>query len=325
MCMTYVPPFNLTIKILNLSKLVANELGRIEGANFDFIPFQLRKKNSIKIIHSSLAIEGNSLSIEQITDIIDGKKIKGPKNDILEVQNAITIYRQVSELNPLKIQDLLYAHKVLMKNLIEDNGKFRTKGVGILNKTSVAHIAPSAKRVGKLIEALFKFLRDNNDIPWVIKSCIFHYELEFIHPFSDGNGRIGRLWQQLLLIKENPIFEAIPIESLIKEKQKAYYKVLGECDAAGESTVFIEFLLSCILESLKIFSMKDVRSIDKLEFRLEYAFQKIGSNWFSRKEYMQVNKSISTATASRDLLRGIEKKVLTKKGDNNKARYQYIT
>ena len=143
--MTYVPPFNLTIKILNLSKLVANELGRIEGANFDFIPFQLRKKNSIKIIHSSLAIEGNSLSIEQLTDIIDGKKIKGPKNDILEVQNAITIYRQVSELNPLKVQDLLYAHKVLMRNLIEDNGKFRTKGVGILNKTSVA--PPPAKRV----------------------------------------------------------------------------------------------------------------------------------------------------------------------------------
>ena len=239
------------------------------------------------------------------------------------MQNAIAIYAQISKLDPFKMKDLLYAHKVLMTNLIEDNGKFRTKEIGILNKTSVAHIAPSAKRVGKLIEDLFKFIKNNDEIPWIIKSCIFHYELEFIHPFSDGNGRIGRLWQQLLLMKENPIFESIPIESLIKEKQKEYYKVLGECDTAGESTLFIEFLLSCILKSLKIFSMQDVKNINTLDFRLEYAFQKISINWFSRKQYMHIHKSISTATASRDLLQGVEKKLLIKKGYYNQVKYRY--
>lgn len=179
----YKPPFTITNNIL------------------------MRKDNQVKTIYSSLAIEGNSLSEELITQILEGKRVIAPKNDIIEVQNALVVYKNLHKFNPVTQNSILEAHKILMKSLIVENGVWRSGGVGIISKDGVSHVAPRAKMVPGLMNQLFNFLKNEADLPWLIKACVFHYELEFIHSFSDGNGRIGRLCQQLLLMKEYSIYE----------------------------------------------------------------------------------------------------------------------
>ena len=316
------PPFQITTEILCLSQKIGHELGILKGAKLFPTPIKLRRKNQIKTIQSSLAIEGNSLNMEQITSILNSKKVIAPKKDLIEVQNALLVYEKLSSWNPLSKNHLLKAHKIFMKDLIESNGKFRLEAVGVFKDKNVAHMAPPPKRVPLLMEELFHFLRTTKSIPWLIKACIFHYELEFIHPFMDGNGRMGRLWQQLLLMKENLIFEYICVESMIKAHEKDYYDVLGKCDKQGESTLFIEFSLEQILFSLKSYT-NDVSSQSKnpLE-RLTYA-KNFLLEWFDRKQYLSLHKDISTATASRDLVFGFEKGVLFKTGMNNQVMYQF--
>jgi len=220
MTKTYHPPFTLTHLILKLSEKISREIGRLEGSKMIFPSITLRRSNQIKTVHASLAIEGNTLTIEQITDLLNDKRVLGPKKDILEVKNALELYAHIREFNPLKVNDLLRAHSMLMQNLVEKPGHFRTTNVGVFKGTHVAHLAPKALRVTKLIHDLFEFLKHTKDVSWLLKSCIFHYELEFIHPFVDGNGRIGRLWQQLLLIEEHPVFEFIPVEEMIRKNQE---------------------------------------------------------------------------------------------------------
>lgn len=322
--MKYTPPFKITPLILQKSQDISRELGVLSGAKIDHVPLKLRRINSIKTIQSSLAIEGNTLGIDQVTHIFEGKRVLGPAKDIIEVNNAIKLYQNLPRINPLSIDDLLKAHRVLMNNLIKDNGKWRAGGVGIFKGNEVAHVAPPVKRVPLLMGSLFEFLTKSRDVSWLLKACIFHYELEFIHPFPDGNGRMGRLWQQLILMKEDPIFEFIPIEVLIKENQEDYYRVLAACDQSGDSTLFIEFSLDQILASLKEYTQSTQTSVRDTKSRLDFARAKMTQEWFSRKDYLELHKNISTATASRDLLQGVDEGILQKKGKNNQVRYSFI-
>ncbi len=180
--MTYKPPFNLSSKIFSLSQKIYLSLGSITGGMLEMAPVKLRRQNNIKTIQASLAIEGNTLNIEQVTDILEGKRVIGAKKDIIEVQNAILVYENFDKLNSLSIRDLLFAHKILMKDLVEESGNWRVEGVGIFKGAKITHVAPSAKRVPSLTKDLFEYLKKEIETPWLIKACIFHYELEFIHP-----------------------------------------------------------------------------------------------------------------------------------------------
>jgi Fic family protein len=317
------PPFRITNRILELLQNISLELGVLTGAKLNFAPVMLRKKNQIKTIQSSLAIEGNTLSMDQVTSIIEGRKVLAPKKDITEVNNAVRVYSNLGSFNPLTINSLLKAHELLMKDLVPDNGSWRNSGVGIFKENKIAHLAPPASRVPLLMNNLFEFIKQNNDIPWLIKACIFHYELEFIHPFSDGNGRMGRLWQQLLLTKANSIFEYIPVETLIKDNQSSYYEALSECDKEGESTGFIEFMGEQILESLKLYTQNTKTYVNTPEQRLIFFQAQLKCDWFSRKDYLLIHKDISTATASRDLNFGIKQGLLIYKGNKNQTYYSF--
>lgn len=322
--MTYTPPFKITNNILNLCQDISRELGFLEGIKISSPSLRLRKENQIKTIHYSLAIEGNTLSSEMITQILEGKRVIAPEKDIIEVQNAAIVYEELSGFDPLNIESILEAHKILMKSLVAENGKWRSGGVGIISQHGVQHIAPQAKMVQKLMHQLFEFLQSSKDVSWLIKACVFHYELEFIHPFSDGNGRMGRLWQQLLLMKEHEIFEYLTIESLIKENQQEYYNVLSACDKQGESTLFVEFMLGIILQTLQEYTKNSVAQNRDHVTRLEYGRKMLKDSLFSRKDYILLHKDISTATASRDLKWGVENNILSLVGSGNQVRYNFL-
>ena len=246
----YTPPFEITSKIIELISNISEKIGEINYLQNNPYNIKLRKENRIKTIHSSLAIENNSLSLEQITAIIDGKRVLGNPNEIQEVQNSIQAYDLLLSLNPYKEKDLLKAHKLMMQDLVDRNGKYRTDGVGIFDGEKVVHLAPPADRVPELMGNLFEWLK-TCDVHPLIKSCVFHYEFEFIHPFQDGNGRMGHLWQTVILKEWKEIFAWFPVETLIKENQKEYYRVLGASDSEANSTKFIEFMLSLILNTIK--------------------------------------------------------------------------
>lgn len=317
-------PFQITNKILGLLQDISYELGILAGSKLYSQPIKLRKNNQIKTIHSSLAIEGNSLSVEQITDIINGKRVLAPEKDILEVNNAIKLYNDLTIFDSCSVESLLKAHKILMQGLVEDNGKWRKSNAAIFKGTEIIHFAPPASRVSLLMQDLFDFINKNDGTSGIIKACIFHYEFEFIHPFSDGNGRIGRLWQQLLLMQTNKIFEYISVESLIRNNQSEYYSVLSKCDKLGESTLFIEFMLDQIVTALRLYSNNIVYEASTPLARMEFVKVNLMDKWFSRKDYISVHKNISTATASRDLIYGLEHKLLISKGDKNQTYYKFV-
>lgn len=246
----YQPPFHMTDKITNLTADICELLGQIKIlSNGKFSPY-LRKENRIRTIHSSLAIEYNSLSLEQVTAIIDGKRILGNPVEIKEVKNAYTTYDMMQSLDPYSVDDLLKAHETMMKELISENGRFRSGGVGVFNGKALVHMAPPANMVPGQIQDLFSWYKTSEIHP-LIRSAIFHYEFEFIHPFADGNGRIGRMWHSLLLGRWNEIFYWLPVEDLIRSRQEEYYKALGKSDRDADSSAFVEFLLQVILDTLQ--------------------------------------------------------------------------
>ena len=254
--MDYKPPFTISEKTVTLVANIMELVTKITLREVDGINPKLRRNNRIKTIQASLAIENNTLSLEQVTAIINGKRILGPGQDIREVQNAYEAYEKLLELEPYSINSLLTAHNLLMNDLTKESGKFRSGGVGIFAGEQLVHMAPPAHLVRQQIKQLIQWSKISEIHP-LVKSCVFHYEFEFIHPFTDGNGRIGRMWQTLILYKWKTIFGWLPVESLIKERQDEYYKVLGECDKAADSKMFIEFLLQGIYDSL--------RSLDQTE------------------------------------------------------------
>jgi len=257
--MNYKPPFELTENMFTLTSKIMENLGKLNYVNnLEKLP-RLRKASKLKSIHSSLAIENNSLSLNQVTDVINGKKVIGKEEEILAVKNAFEVYKLVSKLNPYSINDLLKAHEIIMKNLMENPGTFRNDNVGVFDENSnVVHMVPPPNMVRQNIQNLFTWIK-NSSTPMLIKSSVFHYEFEFIHPFKDGNGRIGRLWHTILLTSFNPIFEYIPIESIIKDNQFEYYKVIDQSNKSGSSTPFIEFMLKCINQAI-IDLMKDAKN-----------------------------------------------------------------
>ena len=260
---TYIPPFTVTDEITTLVINIGEIVGQL-SANADNLPTpQLRKQNRIKTIQSSLAIENNSLSLEQVTAIIEGKRVLGAPNEIKEVKNAIDAYNLLIELNPFKETDLLKAHKLMMYDLVNENGRFRLGGVGVFNGQKCIHMAPPAARVPILIQDLLLWAKTTKVHP-LINSCVFHYEFEFIHPFADGNGRMGRMWQTLLLMQWKPIFAWIPVETIVKEHQQEYYDVIAKCDKEGNSTAFITFMLQCLLLALKELQESNQKSNQKL-------------------------------------------------------------
>jgi len=315
------PPYKITGKILRLVAAISEKIGEVNSAHLSKPPTELRKKNRIKTIHSSLEIEGNTLTIEQITAIVENKNVVGPKRDILEVKNAIAVYDYLDKLNPFSFDSFCEAHGILMNGLVESAGKLRGKSVGIVKGSAVAHIASKSDMLKPLMNDLFDYLQNNEDLV-LIKSCVFHYEMEFIHPFIDGNGRMGRLWQTLILKEVCPVFEYLPIEALIKERQDKYYETLGQSDNAGESTVFIEFMLEIILESLK-----DLLNIQNVSLsnsdRINLFKSVVKDEYFSRKEYLKNYREISSATASRDLSSAAENGLIEKLGDKNTTRYKF--
>ena len=214
---------------------------------------RLRRVNRIKSIKSSLAIEANSLTLRQVTDVVNGKRVLGPGKDILEVKNAYAAYGAISDLDPYSVKDLLYAHKIMTAGLVEESGNFRSGGVGVFSNNELIHMAPPAHMVPTHISNLLNWVKSSEWDP-LVKSCVFHYEFEFIHPFADGNGRMGRLWQTLLLSRWNPLFEWIPVESMIEKHQAEYYQAINRSTEETDSGIFVEFMLNIIEESLNEFA-----------------------------------------------------------------------
>jgi len=318
MILSMKPPYEISPKILKLISSISEKVGEV-NANYLSKPSpQLRKQNRIKTIHSSLKIEGNTLTEEQITALIENKRVIGPEKDVLEVLNAIRVYEKLDSYKFTSDKSFLKAHLELMNGLIASAGKYRKQGVGIVKGTIVEHIAPPFENVPHLMKDLFEYLKDADEIT-LIKSCVFHYEMEFIHPFLDGNGRMGRLWQTLILMAEYPVFEFLPFETLISKTQDEYYKSLALSDKSGKSTYFIEYMLEVIdksLVNLLSYNNRILKDVDRLEY-----FLNLGIKEFNRKDYMNVFKDLSSATASRDLKKGMEMNMFERIGNLNKTKY----
>jgi len=247
----YKPPFNITNKMLSLTILITENVGKINSfQSLKRMPF-LRRNNRIKSIHSSLAIEANSLSLNDVKEVIDGKLVIGSQKEIQEVKNAFKVYKMINEFNYYNEIDLLKAHATLTYLTDEESGKYRNHGEGIFDGDKVIFVAPPENMVPSLMNNLLNWLKEDKETPMLIKSCVFHYEFVFIHPFGDGNGRMARLWQNILLCNWNPLFEYIPIESQIHKYQQEYYDVIAKCHSEGNSNLFIEFMLDMINETLK--------------------------------------------------------------------------
>lgn len=244
------PPFNISAEAINriaeISALLERHNIALEGEH----GLKLRKANRIKTIHSSLAIEGNMLSEDEVRDIVNGKQVVAPIRQIQEVKNAIRVYDLYSQLNPFSEKDLLKAHSIMMEALTDDAGRYRSGGVGVFGETGLVHMAPPPQRVPELMGDLFAWLKRSKD-HLLIRSCVFHYEFEFIHPFSDGNGRTGRLWQSLILGRLNPLFEHLPVENMIYANQPEYYNAIAASTSEGQSGPFIDFMLNEILKTLQ--------------------------------------------------------------------------
>ena len=313
------PPYEITSSILKLITSISEKMGEVNANLLNKPSPKLRKQNKIKTIHSSLKIEGNTLTEEQITALLENKKVIGPKKDVIEVLNAIKIYEKLKDYKPFNEKSFLKAHLDLMEGLIENAGKYRNQSVGIVKGSKVKHLAPPFENVPYLMKNLFRYLKKSDEIE-LIKSCVFHYEMEFIHPFLDGNGRMGRLWQTLILMEKYPIFEFLPFETLISKDQEKYYKALADSDKSGQSTKFIEYMLNVIdisISELLDFNNRTLNEKDRLEY-----FTSLNKTEFSRKDYMDIFKDISSATASRDLKKGVELKIFEKVGEKSKTIYR---
>ena len=313
------PPYELTSEILKYITSISEKIGEVNAKYLIKTNPTLRKQNQIKSIHSSLSIEGNTLTEEQITAILENKRVVGPEKDIIEVLNALEVYKNLRNFKYNNEKDFLKAHKMLLKNLILKAGNYRNQSVGIVKGSKVEHIAPPYQNVPYLMKDLFEYLKDRTELN-LIKSCVFHYEMEFIHPFIDGNGRMGRLWQTLILMEQYPVFEFLPFETLISKNQIEYYEALSKSDKEGKSTKFIEYMLKIIDQSLSDLLENSIKKLSD-ENRIQLFLEQIEDE-FSRKDYLDFFKEISTATASRDLKNAVESGLIDKNGDKKTSVYR---
>ena len=312
------PPFEITEAALSDVMEISELVGKISSTqNLSTSPI-LRRQNRIRTIYSSLAIEQNTLSLEQVTAVLSGKRVLAPPKDIAEVKNAYEIYDHLAELNPYSIDDLLLAHRTMMQGLVHEAGEFRSRPVGVVdNQGNVLHFGTLPQYVPYLMEELVQWT-ESSPFPLLLKSCVFHYEFEVIHPFADGNGRIGRLWHTLLLSKWNPLFAWLPIESIIHDHQVEYYAAINQSNAQGEGTAFIEFMLGIIKEALQEAIDEQPAEKPSMQSKEELRWEKIAdflrTNSTIQNSDVQNFLDVSSATASRIL------NALTKEGKLIKVR-----
>ena len=282
------PPFEITNQIIDYVAEIAELVGRLTVFSPLSTSPTLRRANRIRTIHGSLAIEQNTLSLEQVTAVLNGKHVLAPPKDIAEVKNAYAIYERLDELDPYSVDDLLTAHGIMTRGLMEESGVFRTRPVGVVDSEGhVLHFGTLPQYVPDLVMELLDWAK-TSEVHMLIRSCVFHYEFELIHPFSDGNGRVGRLWHALLLSKWNPAFAWLPVESIIHDRQQEYYDAINASNDAGESTVFIEFMLSAIKASL----MDAVNASDGMS---DGKVDKATLRWSKIQEYLKTHDYIMNA------------------------------
>lgn len=322
------PPFEITNAIIHEVAEIAELVGKLTSTNQLSTNPTLRRTNRIRTIHGSLAIEQNTLSLEQVTAVLNGKQVLAPPKDIAEVKNAYEIYERLDELDPYSVDDLLTAHGIMTRELVEESGVFRSRPVGVVDQEGrVLHFGTLPQYVPDLVMELLDWAKDS-DIHMLIRSCVFHYELELIHPFADGNGRIGRLWHTLLLSKWNPVFAWLPVESMIHAHQKEYYAAINASNTAGESTVFIEFMLSTIKASL----MDAINTSDEMG---DGAMDKATMRWKQIEKFLESHEvimnadvrtlcGVSAATANRILAGFVSEKKLLKYHKGGHWAYQLI-
>ncbi len=323
----YQPPFKITSKIIDYISRISEKIGEINSLENSPHQVKLRKENRIKTIHSSLAIENNSLTIEQITAIIDGKRVLGSPNEIQEVKNAVQTYELLLKLNPYEEKDLLKAHSLMMQDLVSNNGKYRNEGVGIFDGNQVVHLAPPADRVPLLMADLFNWLK-TSDVHPLIKSCVFHYEFEFIHPFQDGNGRMGRLWQTVILKEWKEVFAWIPVETLIKENQSEYYNALNSSDKDADSSSFIEFMLSLLLKTIEEIIETEKKVTVKVSIKVTVNQQKIldviNENPFVTQEELAQIIGLSRKSIIQNMKKLQENGLLKRIGADKNGRWEVV-
>lgn len=322
-----IPLYTITDKIVNLTAEISELVGVITVKNNINANPKLRRDNRIRTIHATLAIENNSLSLEQVTDVIDGKRVLGKPYEIQEVKNAYKAYERLLQYNPYSVQDLLDAHRLLMTGLIQETGVFRQGGVGVFAGERLVHMAPPAKQVPQLITELLQWTEKARLHP-LIKSCVFHYEFEFIHPFADGNGRMGRMWQTLLLAKWKPFFAWLPVETLIRERQDEYYRALALSDKNADAQPLAEFLLQVILAALKELAETEQVS-EQATVQVRRLLEALGTDTLSGRELMKrLDLKHRPTFRNNYLVPALEQKLITMtvpdKPNSSKQKYRRV-
>lgn len=294
------PPFTVSSKAISMIAEIPALVERF-AIRFERDALKLRRANKIKTIYSSLAIEGNTLSETQVGDILNGKNVVAPIRELQEVKNAIAVYDNFASFNPFSLEDLLRAHAQMMSALVETAGQFRRSGVGVFDGNRTVHIAPPFERVPELMANLFDWLK-NADDHLLIRSCVFHYEFEFIHPFADGNGRMGRLWQSLILSKLNPVFQYLPVETLVHDNQLKYYEAINASTANNDSGAFIDFMLGELLNALKIHQGEPIGRVNGgVSGRVNEVLSYVKAHEGCNAGELSVALSIPKRTLARDL------------------------
>ena len=322
------PPFEITNTMIHEIAEIAELVGKLTSTNQLSANPTLRRTNRIRTIHGSLAIEQNTLSLEQVTAVLNGKQVLAPPKDIAEVKNAYEIYERLEELDPYSVDDLLTAHGIMTRGLVDESGVFRSKPVGVVDQEGhVLHFGTLPQYVPNLVMELLNWVK-NSDVHMLIRSCVFHYEFELIHPFANGNGRVGRLWHTLLLSKWNPAFAWLPVESIIHDRQQEYYEAINASNNAGESTVFIEFMLSAIKASL----MDAINTSDEMS---DGAMDKATVRWRQIEKFLETHEfimnadvralcGVSAATANRVLAGLTAERKLVKYSRNGHWAYKLV-
>ena len=283
----YAPPFHMTDGIIAKISEISELVGSITAWQDMHTSFKLRRENRIKTIHSSLAIENNTLSLDQVTAIVNGKRVLGTPKEVQEVKNAFDAYEQLLSFDPYSVGDLLKAHRTLMNELVREAGVFRSGGVGVFNGDQLIHMAPPANLVPELMNNLLTWA-ENSKVHPLVKSCAFHYEFEFIHPFADGNDRMGRMWNTLLLYQWKPIFAWLPIETLIRKRQQAYYAALAKADQTADATPVVEFLLTVIYDTLReIAETQNGNTHEGVSAPVKHLLDKLGEDTLSAQQIME--------------------------------------
>ncbi len=296
----YEPPYDRTPTILRLVAEISESIGRYTALSEQALTPQLRRTNRIRTIQASLEIEQNTLSLEQVTAVLDGKTVLGHPKEVQEVRNAFIAYEALDTLKPASPKDLIKAHQLLMAGLIDQAGSYRSRSVGVAQGQKIVHLAPPAERVPLLIKDLLNWLKKTDEHP-LVASCVFHYEFEFIHPFTDGNGRMGRLWQTRILKEWKPLFAYLPVETIIRDRQGAYYKKLAESDNTGKATAFVEFILEAIKESILQAISTDQVS-DQVSDQVKRLIKALGQKERSSADLMQALKLAHAPTFRKNYL-----------------------